>query len=152
MSNPGNPRRVTFAGVATPATDRYDRSGDVTPLHGNNEIAPGISDSIRRSLARTYENSPREQLSQSELDTAGDRRASSDGLSVRREYPPISADNSIVDAINAQRNEPRPKLNLTAEIERAIEEIRRPHPYENDEPIYDEIYDGNSPETVNQTA
>ena len=136
MSNPGNPRRVTFA-------------GDVTPLHGNNEIAPGISDSVRRSLARTYENSPSEQLSQSELDTAGDRRASSDGLSVRREYPPISADNSIVDAINAQRNEPR--SNLTAEIERAIEEIRRPHPYENDEPIYDDVYDGNSTEKVNQS-
>src|SRR5436309_5758632 len=136
MSNPGNRRRVTFAGVATPATDRYDRSGDVTPLHDNNGIAAGISDSIRRSLARTYENSPSEQLSQSELDTAGDRRASSDGLSVRREYPPISADNSIVDAINAQRNEPR--SNLTAEIERAIEEIRRPHPYENDE-VYDDL-------------
>src|SRR5947199_10215599 len=103
MSNPGNPRRVTFAGVATPATDRSDRSGDVTPLHGNNEIAPGISDSVRRSLARTYENSTSEQLSQSELDTAGDRRASRAGFAVRSEYPPISADNSIVNAINGQR-------------------------------------------------
>src|SRR5436190_11530499 len=139
MSNPGNPRRVTFA-------------GDVTPSHSNNETAPGISDSIRRSLARTYENSPSEQLSQSELVTAGDRRASSDGLSVRREYPPISADNSIVNAINAQRNEPRPRSNLTVEIERAIEEIRRPHPYENDDPIYDEVYSETPPENPDHST
>src|SRR5436190_7485927 len=139
MSNPGNPRRVTFA-------------GDVTPSHSNNETAPGISDSIRRSLARTYENSPSEQLSQSELVTAGDRRASSDGLSVRREYPPISADNSIVNAINAQRNEPRPRSNLTVEIERAIEEIRRPHLYENDDPIYDEVYSETPPENPDHST
>ena len=90
-------------------------------------------------------NSPSAPSIQDELEEADARRASSDRVSVRREYSPVVTDRSIMNTTNAKQN----KSNSVA-IDRVVERIRDQHTYEND-PIYDDVYDGNSTEKVNQS-
>src|SRR5436190_6381603 len=146
MSLPGSNKRVTFAGVATTGTtDRSNRREQVTPSQAVEEDANDIRDSVRRSLVHSYANSPAAPSIQDELEEADARRASSDRVSVRREYSPVITDRSIMNTTNAEQN----KSNSVA-IDRVVERIRDQHTYENN-PIYDDVYDGNSTEKVNQS-
>ena len=90
-------------------------------------------------------NSPSAPSIQDELEAADARRASSDRVSVRREYSPVVTDQSIMNTTNAQQN----RSNSVA-IDRVVERIRDQHTYKND-PIYDDVYDGNSTEKVNNS-
>src|SRR5436190_18898123 len=141
MSLPGSIKRVTFAGVATTGTtDRSSRREQVTPSQAVEEDANDIRDSVRRSLVHSYANSPAAPSIQNELEEADARRASSDRVSVRREYSPVVTDRSIMNNTNAPQNRTNSVPPVTLNRERS-----REHTYEND-PIYDDVYNETQPE------
>src|SRR5436190_23897150 len=125
MSDPGS-KRVTFAdGEITGITDQSNnRFGAVTPIQVVEAATNDIRDSVRRNLETIYANSPDLQR-QIERLGSNERRASSDRVSVRREYSPVVADNSIMHNTNAQQNRTNsvPPVAVDREIERLREHV-----------------------------